>query len=52
MFYSLKYKCAIYDGVCENGALADLEDRRQRNHCGYCNDGYFLTSMQPFQETT
>ena len=34
--------CTAYGGSCSNGALIALASRRQQNHCGECNAGFYL----------
>ena len=37
--------CPGWAGDCENGSLLEQEDRRQEDHCGACDAGYYLTSV-------
>jgi len=34
--------CGTYNGNCANGELIRARERTQDNHCGSCNDGFYL----------
>ena len=34
--------CRPYEGACSNGAMAQLANRTQHDHCGACNPGWHL----------
>jgi ficolin len=36
--------CTVYAGTCVNGALIAVALRTQANHCGDCDNGYYLSA--------
>ena len=46
-------RCEPYKGTCANGELKQQSERTKENHCGSCDDGYYLENdaCKPFSGT-
>jgi len=50
-YYASGSQCLAYGGSCSNGQILPQAEREQENHCGSCNDGYYLdtdSACQPY----